>query len=695
MTKNDFSERLQRIEAKKGAQPQQPTQPAIRSTRRNPSPNRAGMVIALMICLTFGAIGAMFVFERNGQLAVWKDALNGQMASVSGGLGGLPSFEEVILESALDSQSEQRKEQLAAAAEERARTLIAPPRPPREIPVAAVATERRGPVFGDGFAATLSATPAPVETIMTGFQPTGPDTPMGNVAFFDHNEGCWLRPIGAQEKFINVNITSSIRPAPVQLLNSVDIQDTLRKSIKEALEDGHSPGLLAVARGGQATADVIITDTTGPLYVVLQTLSANMIWHVHAAPGVEIAHIAMLSNGASGLTGNIGNATFEAIRASDFGNQMNFYDFKGEPEELECMARPFRKPDETWGAWEGAKGGNSMDGNLLFGQDNGFDAYDYWFTQTLGRSSTENLISANQAGVILVGDVPTTPITAPTQPSTLYISRHDRVLVGTAAEREAQTVSIYTDIVRVAAGGDHRGTIPPATEVSAPVTEAAQVGGERRDFGDLIMNRNNVEKVVSLTDLNSERRVSFSDRITWEDMLAPGEAPPQEGLRRITAMLRAPKLMQAYCTNTLVEIASKCEIFRATVHDSGDDVFQVRADFAYIPNYAIGDVTRISSGEFITAHLPDQREGRTNATPQERRAFLVELKQVCDELRKEYDNCLITTAGFYLDRPTRTSGNGDATTAAGWVSVYANDNRFEEGNLLEKAEEIMARVQAQ
>ncbi|MEO1639161.1 MAG: hypothetical protein AAFU41_07940 [Pseudomonadota bacterium] len=699
MPQNDFSERLRRIEENRQPVAQPEYEPPIRSSGRRSggrggggsSNRRASVVLTVITSATIAAVVGVVMMERSGEMPDFREMLTFEMASIG---GDMPTFQEAILESSLTRQTERAEERQAALAEERANTLIAPAAEREAPPVEPVTTGRMGATFGAGFAATASGTPIDAATIIAGFSPTDPNTPVGDLAFFEHNETCTLRPVGADEKYHAVMIRGSYNPAPVQMLSQATIDDTLTDTVKEAVEEGYSPGLLKIARGGRLTADVIVTDTSGPLYLMLQSQSGGTIWNIHAAPGVEIAHIAMIGHGDSGLTGNIGNATFEAVRAFDFADRIDFNFYNGEPEDFDCMAQPYRDPDESWAAWEGAKAGNTLDGNLLFGQSNGFKAYDYWFTQTMGFSSKENAIDANRAGVVLVGDAPTEPLTIPAGPHPLHIRQYDHIITGTEEVREAEIVALYTDILTKAAGGDIAGTIPAASEISPAPESIANLGGERRDFGDLVMNKNDVESVISTTDLNRERRVSFSNLFTWEDILAQGEAMPPEDQQNLYATLRLPRLMQSFCTDTLVEIASKCGMYKATVHNAGDGEFQVRADFAYIPNYNIGDVTRQSNGEFITAHLPDQREGRSNQTPEERRAFLVELQEVCTELRKEYGNCLISVGGFYLDRPATFSGGGGRATAAGWVSVYTANNRFEESLLEEKADEIMAEVQS-
>lgn len=55
---------------------------------------------------------------------------------------------------------------------------------------------------------------------------------------------------------------------------------------------------------------------------------------------------------------------------------------------------------------------------------------------------------------------------------------------------------------------------------------------------------------------------------------------------------------------------------------------------------------------------------------------------------------LIEDANFHLPQPSQVGTDRDDSSSFGSVAVYTVETRFEEGTLLKKAEEILARVQA-
>ena len=715
MTQDDFSDRIRRIHEKKAQQPRPAPEepPLIRSTgsprpkrKKSKAPRniRATLVLWGLLIVSVGGAASFIYMDQGGRFDDLRERVAGavefaipQNAGDTDSMISVGPLETMMLDAAMRNQGAKTAEDRAAAAEARATTLIAPPAAPDAPSTEPMITDRMGPAFGQGYAASAGDAPIALNEIMVGFAATGGDSTFGTPTVFENNAECTLRPIGADETFANVSIAVPAAIAPLQMLNDESMRAVLEGRITERLENGETPGMLEIFRGGYRAVDVIVTDRSGPLYLMLQTQSGNVLWNIHAGPDVEIAHIAMVTPGNAALTGNIGGASFESLRASDFGERPDFNYYRGEPEDFDCMAYPFRKPDETWGAWAGAESGRTLDGNLLFSQDKGFDAYDHWFTKTLGRSSEEGQIGAWEAHAVLIGNLPSELLNAPKGTHPLYVTAHDHILTGNAEARETATVALYTDIVTQASGGDYRDTIPPALDVGEAIASTGTVGGQRRSFGDLIMDTNDVEAVVSVTDLNRERRAFFSTFVSWDEILGPGEAMPPEELQKLYGLMRAPRVMQQYCADTLVEIASKCGMYKTTVRQvtvDDTDLLEVRADFAYIPNYTIGDVTRINNGDFLSIPLlQDAVEGRSATNAEDRRAFLGDLKKLCEALRAEHGNCLIDVSGFTIPRPDIVGQDSPRSAAYGSVAVYGVDTRFAVANLEEQAQAIFEEIQ--
>jgi hypothetical protein len=282
----------------------------------------------------------------------------------------------------------------------------------------------------------------------------------------------------------------------------------------------------------------------------------------------------------------------------------------------------------------------------------------------------------------------------------LRLMRHDHVFTGTAEVRGKAFDDHWKGILNAAAGGDIAAMTRPEIDLALdPNAKPADVAVEGESGGilvDLVLSgtpwEQEFQAMIDMTKSNYERRVGIQDELTLESMLKEGEAMPPEELQLLYAMLRGSQAMEFHCRETLVEIASKCQALTSRVLKVEGGKYLVDVTFGYVPNYAIGALEKNSGWAFVSAFLPDTDARGALDTPKQRRNFLRRLMKVCDKLREEKGNCVISTAGIYLDRAASFSGGGGNAWAAGWVSVYSPDNPFEEQQLKERAEEIWART---
>lgn len=564
--------------------------------------------------------------------------------------------------------------------------------------------DRLGAEYGDDYVANAEAKPLGLDDVASGGLVTGPETPVKDVTLFDANSRCALRYPGDGEKVMNVSVRGSGVLAPVRTINTPELLDFLEAQVAEALSEGRKLDLRDMNQGSYGVVDVYVTDTSAPLYLVLQAFSANTLWNLHAAPGVEIAHVAMISGGASGLTGDVGTATYEGLRASDFGSypEMSLQGDPPKPGDYDCMAWPFQQPNESWTSWQGSKEGNTLDGNLLFGQTHGYEAYELWYGTKLGGTPAENAVVTALARAALVGPVPAEPVAFAAQDGLqLRLMRHDLVFTGNTEDLAKKFDDHYQAILAKAAGGDIAAITRPEVLVAtgADQPKPADVVVEGDDDGlllDFITAgtpwEQEFDAFVDMENSNIERRVGFDQEITLDSLLAEGEAMPPEDQQLLYALMRTPAALEYHCLETLIEIATKCRVITSTARKNETGNYSVSVRIGYVPNYAIGALTKDSGWAFVSVFLPDATATSPLDTPKKRQDFLRRLMKTCDKLREELGNCVISTAGFYLDRAANFSGGGGSAWAAGWVSVYSPDNRFEEEQLTKKAEDIWNRT---
>jgi len=180
------------------------------------------------------------------------------------------------------------------------------------------------------------------------------------------------------------------------------------KSALEARVDGHAK-----------VVNVVLTDTSAPQYVVLQTLQDDVVWNLHPAPGVTIAHVAMIGNN-SGLV------------------------------------------QPHWDAVLKSKGDNMLMINQVYTYTMGHKAFNSWYTQTLGVDADTNLTAAEGAASVLAGPLPATPVAFQDMTGRdIHMTRTDFVITGSQAARMAEIEKMQMDLVTAASGGDLALLTPP------------------------------------------------------------------------------------------------------------------------------------------------------------------------------------------------------------------------------------------
>lgn len=291
--------------------------------------------------------------------------------------------------------------------------------------------------------------------------PTG-DTLLGTIIPFARNAQCNLRDPLPSEKVVNVRIENGLLSAPLQAFSNGQLAGRILTNVEAVTQDGRNTPLDARFTGEKASVDVFLTDTSAPLYLVLQNLGPGVIWNVQTAPDVTLAHVAIVASSFSGLINPPDGATFEALLVSDF---VTPHEFGGDDEIRPCMIRPWRNPQPDWIGSIKAQRNNTLYENQMYTYAKGYTAYNDWYTKTLGVDAGTNLVTARDAAHVLIGPVPAEPI--PYRDMTgqdVHFMQTDHMFVGDTATRQSIMDSLHNDLLLAAVGGDVSLLNPPAIE---------------------------------------------------------------------------------------------------------------------------------------------------------------------------------------------------------------------------------------
>lgn len=432
---NDFATRLQRIgETKQSDAPQEPVQAErpTGSSSYGPPPQESHFIRNTLIWLVIiAAVGA------GGFVVV--QALPQNLKDLAAGLFG-DSDATTDTADALNTEA--------------------------PAPVETDELSDQGAIVQTPLVARLQAEPITLNDIATGVTlPTG-ETQVGAVIPFNRNVTCTLRRPLATEQVMNVRVETGLLPTPLQAFSDAQLADQLLKNVEAVTQGGKTYDPAERMNGTLSGIDVFVTDTSAPIYLVLQNMGAGILWNIHTAPDVTVAHVAIVSSSHSGLVSPPNNATFDALLVSDF---VGPHTFGADDEVRDCMIRPWRTPQPEWIGTQKANTGDVVYENEVSSYTKGYAAYNSWFTATLGIDAGTNVIAPRDAAHVLVGPTPTAPISYRSiAGQDIHLMQTDNIFVGNPATRTSQTKELHTQLLLAAIGGDTNALNPAPIERAAP-----------------------------------------------------------------------------------------------------------------------------------------------------------------------------------------------------------------------------------
>ncbi|MDV7141391.1 hypothetical protein R3X27_01710 [Tropicimonas sp. TH_r6] len=440
-TKDEFAERLRRIEAKRraatpGYKPPRlpdfsnlPEDKLIRSAPRR-GIGAGGVMLGLMSFMACVGVAAAYVL---------RDDLPFEVASLT------DISREASLVAKAGVQALGGPVSLVAQKEKQ--------------PEAPLKYSDDGRILRSPLVATAWYGDVAIDEVVNGFQPNTSDTFPASVTTYEPAGSCVPRPLGTGESLANIRIDRGGPVVGVQSFSNAALADRLLRNVEAEIVPGK-----AYDKGGRLSpemrvVDVFLTDLSAPQYVVLQNLSGAILWNLQPAPGVEIAHVLMISPGGSAVSTGSDTLSVQALRTGDFVSKADFesirVNYRGDPPENDCFISPWRKPQEHWLGWQKAQKQNMLFVNRIHTFTHGHARFDEWFTRSFGQSAADGVVAADEAAHVLVGPVPEATFAyVPLQERPIWMLNQDHIVIGNAAARAEEIESIHWERLTAALGGD-------------------------------------------------------------------------------------------------------------------------------------------------------------------------------------------------------------------------------------------------
>ena len=301
--------------------------------------------------------------------------------------------------------------------------------------------------------AVASTLPDPVQLgdLVTAAAPSDASTQIGRIIPFDRNSQCNLRRPRAGEQVVNVRLENGTQTTAVRAIAAADLVQQVLGNVQDVTRRGRPYAWTDQVTGDLTAVDVILTDTSAPIYLVLQNRGTGIIWNIQPAPGVTLAHVAIVSSAISGLVSPPATTTFEALLDTDF---VTPHEFGADDVIRACMVRPWRQPQPDWQVVQNA-GSNVMLQNQIDSFTKGYAAYNAWYTGALGVDAGTNLISPQTAAHVHVGPKPDAPFAyRGLAGQDIYMMRTDHLFSGDPASLQVQIDRLHGALLRDAIGGD-------------------------------------------------------------------------------------------------------------------------------------------------------------------------------------------------------------------------------------------------
>jgi len=196
-------------------------------------------------------------------------------------------------------------------------------------------------------------------------------------------------------------------------------------------------------------------------------------------------------------------------------------------------------------------------------------------------------------------------------------------------------------------------------------------------------NRAELKNSFSPDELNKARTVTVSADVTIDDLLADGEAAPEQVYEPLYIEARAPVFLMQFCRDVLATIGSECVVNNTKTKQTTDGTFSMSGDLRYLPSYDLGQPEKQDGAKLLSV-VADLAGQRAKDLPVNgaiaRKDYLNNSASICAALTAEYGNCVVSDVNLVTveldDYALRSLPEGtEPERLDAWVrfSVYAPD----------------------
>lgn len=309
--------------------------------------------------------------------------------------------------------------------------------------------EMRGYFTKAGLLVAEKDTPHWVQSALKGYEETSHKSALpAKVVLQDVKGSCTFRKPKRGEHVGNVHIGGGVMSSPFYAWSRADVAERAKTLIKNAqLPDGSRRKLrddrqvIDEKSDVLRAVDVVVTETSKPVYLVLQHEFGKVLWNIHLAPGAQISHVAALGPQEIAVANLDETVPIEVA----YGKRLE-----------SCGILPRRKPQDHWHFMRNAKNSGGALKDIVEENLRNHRNYSRWFASSFGMASEEGVVGVERSAHVLVGPLPTTMDSRvpfrPIEGSLVRMTSADNISVSTHSEYESKQMAQIRALVDAAVG---------------------------------------------------------------------------------------------------------------------------------------------------------------------------------------------------------------------------------------------------
>ncbi len=177
-----------------------------------------------------------------------------------------------------------------------------------------------------------------------------------------------------------------------------------------------------------------------------------------------------------------------------------------------------------------------------------------------------------------------------------------------------------------------------------PATAVESVEAQPEDPFQWLNDRPDLRDIFIPNEMTQARYVAVQKVLDADELLEAGEQPPDDTFLELYAAARAPAQLIPYCTEVIQTIGTSCDVILTQTRENREGKWVMDGRLAFIPAAELGDPSGVENGQLLSARavLPQDGDLRPPNTPETRAAMLAQAQAICDRLRDELGNCVLT-----------------------------------------------------